>query len=195
MSEQEDARVDAAVAAASSVHEDASLPVTPTSRRIDAMLVALGSAVSWIWLLLLAVIVMNVTLRYLFAEGRIEFEELQWHLYSIGFLLGLPYAVATDSHIRVDVVHERLSPRLRAWIELYGLLLLFLPFCLLVLVYSVPFVMASHAADEVSNSAGGLAHRWLIKAVLPIAFALLILAGISRLTRVVRRLFGNGGGR
>ena len=27
-------------------------------------------------------------MRYLFGEGRVEFEEIQWHLYAIGFLLG-----------------------------------------------------------------------------------------------------------
>ncbi len=166
------------------------LPTTRLSRTVDALLTRIGEAVSWIWLVLLGVIVLNVTLRYVFAEGRIEFEELQWHLYSIGFLLGIPYAVATDSHIRVDVVHERLSPRLRAWIELYGIALLLLPFCALVLVHAVPFVAASLASGEVSASPGGLPWRWLIKAVLPLAFLLLALAGIARASRAVRLLFG-----
>lgn len=166
------------------------LPTTAFSRAVDAVLTGIGRAVSWIWLVLLAVIVLNVTLRYVFAEGRIEFEELQWHLYAIGFLLGIPYAVTTDTHIRVDVVHERLSPRLRAWIELYGIILLLLPFCALVLVYAFPFVAESFASGEVSASPGGLPHRWVIKAVLPLGFGLLALAGIARATRAARLLFG-----
>ena len=31
---------------------------------------------------------LNVTLRYVFGQGR-ELEELQWHLYALGFLLAL----------------------------------------------------------------------------------------------------------
>lgn len=166
------------------------LPTTRFSRSVDALVTGIGRAVSWLWLVLLAVIVLNVVLRYAFAEGRIEFEELQWHLYAIGFLLGIPYAVATDSHIRVDVVHERLSPRLRAWIELYGIVLLLLPFCALVVIYAVPFVAASFTAGEVSASPGGLPYRWVIKAVLPVSFVLLALAGIARAARAVRLLFG-----
>ena len=52
----------------------------------------------------------NVTLRYAFGEGRIELEEWQWHIYSVGFLLGMSYAFQADAHIRVDVLSERLSP-------------------------------------------------------------------------------------
>ena len=56
------------------------LPETGLSRRIDPLLVAFGRAASWLWLVLLLVIVGNVLLRYAFDEGRIELEEVQWHL-------------------------------------------------------------------------------------------------------------------
>ncbi|MBT7335705.1 MAG: TRAP transporter small permease subunit [Gammaproteobacteria bacterium] len=171
---------------------DADLPQTRLSRSIDYFLTRLGAWVSLIWLALLAVIVVNVMLRYLFNEGRIELEELQWHLYSIGFLLGLSYAYQADTHIRVDVVHERLSPRARAWIELYGIVLFLAPFITLVLVYSVPFVVSSFNLSEQSPSPGGLPMRWFIKAFLPIGFALLALAVFSRLTRVWALLFLTG---
>ncbi|MEM7003731.1 MAG: C4-dicarboxylate ABC transporter permease, partial [Pseudomonadota bacterium] len=56
------------------------LPHTPLTRRIDGLVSGIGRWLSYIWLVLLAVIVVNVLLRYAFNEGRIEFEELQWHL-------------------------------------------------------------------------------------------------------------------
>lgn len=168
------------------------LPETPLSRRIDTLLGRIGEWISWLWLLLLVVIVGNVTLRYVFGEGRIELEEIQWHLYSIGFLLGLSYAFQADAHIRVDVLSQRLPARWRAWLELYGLLLALLPFVTLVLWYSVPFVVSSWAVSEISPSPGGLPLRWLIKAVLPLGFILLFLAALSRLSRIWRYLFGAG---
>ena len=78
------------------------------------MINRIGRIVSWVWLALLIVIVTNVTLRYAFGEGRVEFEEIQWHLYSLGFLVGLSFAYTGDNHVRVDVLHERLSPRRKA---------------------------------------------------------------------------------
>jgi TRAP-type mannitol/chloroaromatic compound transport system permease small subunit len=153
------------------------------------MLRAVGEAASWLWLVLLCIIVFNVLARYLFGAGRVELEELQWHVYSLGFLLGLSYAFASDNHIRVDVLHERFRPRVQAWLELYGIVLLLLPFIALVLFYAVPFTWRAWQIGEVSGAPGGLPMRWLIKAVLPLAFGLLLLAALSRLSRVWAFLF------
>ena len=168
------------------------LPDTPFSRVVDPLLVAIGNAVSWLWVVLLAVIVCNVVLRYALAEGRIEFEEIQWHLYSVGFMLGLGHALQSDAHVRVDVLHERFAPATRAWIDLYGLALLVLPFVALMLIYGVRFVADSFATGEVSSSPGGLPYRWAIKAVLVAGFGLLGLAAVSRLTRLWKYLFLGG---
>lgn len=165
------------------------LPPTSFSMAIDAFINCIGRAVSWVWIALLAVIVTNVTLRYLFGEGRVEFEEIQWHLYSVGFLMGLSYAYSGDNHIRVDVLHERLSPRRKAWVELYGILLLLLPFLLLILIFSIPFVADSFRFSEISQAPGGLPFRWLIKAMLPIGFFLMLLSTLARLSRVWSFLF------
>ncbi len=165
------------------------LPHTAYSNFVDRLIIRLGNAVSWIWLLLLAVIVLNVVMRYVFAQGRIEFEEIQWHLYSIGFLLGLSYGFVTDSHIRVDVIRERLSPAMQAWIELYGSLLLLLPFIILVLIASIPFITYSYSTGEISEAPGGLPFRWFIKSFLAIGFLLLLLSVTARLSRLFCFLF------
>ena len=165
------------------------LPHTVWSKRMDRLADQVGRAISYVWLVLLAVIVINVLMRYVLNEGRIEMEELQWHLYSVGFLLGLGYAYQADAHIRVDVLHEHFSYRVKAWIELYGIVLLLLPFIALILIYSVPFVASSYALAEVSASPGGLQLRWLIKATLPLGFSLLLLTVLSRLLRVWSMLF------
>ncbi len=167
----------------------AQLPETRISRALDHFILRVGRVASWAWLLLMAVILLNVVLRYSFGEGRIELEELQWHIYAIGFLMALSFGVVTDDHIRVDLVHERLSLRQQAWVELYGGLLLMLPFLALILIYAVPFVIHSYAAGEVSQAPGGLPYRWLIKAALPLGFAFLALAVLARLTRATAALF------
>ena len=165
------------------------LPSTVISRRIDPFITWIGESISWIWLLLLLTIVFNVVLRYAFGQGRIELEEIQWHLYSTGFLLGIGYTFQLDGHVRVDVVHELLSPRTQVWLELYGILLCVLPFTALILVFSAPFIASSYALSEVSVSPGGLPFRWVIKSMLFIGFFLLLLAIVSRFSRVWSFLF------
>ena len=171
-----------------SLHEE--LPETGLSRRVDPILTWIGHSISWLWLVLLATIIVNVVLRYAFGEGRIEFEEFQWLLYSTGFLLGMGYTFQVDRHVRVDVLHERLPRRLQAWLELYGILLCALPFSALILIFTVPFVHVSFELGEISPSPGGLPFRWVIKSMLFIGFLLLALAAVSRISRVWVYLFG-----
>ncbi len=169
------------------------LPQTRLSWTLDRALTAIGRLASWLWVVLLAVIVFNVTLRYVFGEGRIELEELQWHLNAAAFMLAIAYAYRVDAHIRIDLVSAKLRPRMQAWIELYGTLLLLLPFVAVVLVFAAPFVMHSFSASEVSPSPGGLPLRWLVKGVLPAAFLLLLVAMVSRLSRLWAFLKTEGG--
>ena len=168
------------------------LPQTRLSNAIDSALRRIGDLLSWVWLVLLAIIALNVLLRYYFGEGRVEFEEIQWHLYSIGFLLGLSYAYCDDAHIRVDVMRAKFRPRTIAWIELYGIIFLLLPFITLIIVFAVPFALSSFELGEVSQAPGGLPFRWLIKGVLPLAFILLLASVISRLSRIWCFLFADG---
>ncbi len=172
-------------------HGPSGLPETRFSRAVDGFLLRLGELASWLWLVLLVLVVLSVVLRYVFGEGRIELEELQWHVYAVGFLTALSLGVATDDHVRVDVLHERMPRRWQAWVEIYGTLLLLLPFVTLVLVYAVPFVAASFAVGEISQAPGGLPLRWLMKGALPVGFALLGLAALARLSRATAFLFGS----
>jgi TRAP-type mannitol/chloroaromatic compound transport system permease small subunit len=165
------------------------LPHTRLSQAVWSAYTVLAGWVSWIWLLLVAVVVVNVTMRYLFGEGRVEFEEIQWHLYAIGFLIAMATCMDADDHVRVDVFHDRMTLRMQAWIELYGLLLVFLPFVVAILAFSLPFVSYAWQISEVSDAPGGLPYRWAIKSVLPLSMLLLLVAGISRLTRVTACLF------
>jgi TRAP-type mannitol/chloroaromatic compound transport system permease small subunit len=166
------------------------LPHTAFSRAIDPLVRGIGKLSSWLWVVLVAVITINVLLRHVAGRGLIEFEELQWHIYAAGFLLGLGWVLETDDHVRIDVLHEHWHFRTQCWVELGGLLLALLPFILLVLWYSVPFIAYSFRIDEVSEAPGGLAHRWAIKSFLFVGFLILGLAALSRLTRVVAALFG-----
>ncbi|MEE8165239.1 MAG: TRAP transporter small permease subunit [Myxococcota bacterium] len=162
---------------------------TSVARQIDSQLDRIAGLVSWIWLGLIALIVLTVILRFVFSAGRVDLEELEWHLYAVGFLTGIVACTVRDRHVRVDVFRERMSPRTRAWIDFYGTLLLQLPFLALVLWSAWPFLVDSYVMAERSAAAGGLSHRWILKAFLPISLAMLIIATTSQLLRIIDVLF------
>lgn len=158
------------------------------STSIDRLINKIGEIFSWLWLILLIVIIANVVLRYVFSQGMIELEELQWYLYGAAWLVGLSYTFVSDGHVRVDVVSETLSKKARLRLELFGLLVFFMPFVCFVIYYSLPFVNLSWTTGETSTSSNGLPARWLIKGCLTFSFGLLFLTGLSRLVKVINTL-------
>ncbi len=165
------------------------LPRNRFSNAIDSVIIVAGDLASWLWPILVAVVVLQVVLRYGFGIGSIMLEEVQWHIYAVGFMIGLSYCADVDRHVRVDVFAERLSERTRAWIELTGLALFMLPFVVLVAYEGIGYAKSSYDFAEVSAAPGGLPYRWLLKSFIPIAFALLALTALSRLTRCTTLLF------
>lgn len=166
------------------------LPRTAVSVALDGVVAWIGKAFSWLWIVVVAVIVISVVLRYAFHHSSIVMEELQWHLASAVWLSGLAYTLAADEHVRVDVLRERMSTETQAWIELAGILLLFLPFVGIAFYEAAPYFLHSVEHNERSLSPGGMPWRWAIKVFLPLSFALLAIAGLARLTRCTALLFG-----
>lgn len=166
------------------------LPDTSISLRVNALVRFVGRITSWVWVLLIGVIIYNVIQRYVFSIGSIALEELQWHLYAVGFMIGLSYCFVEDRHVRVDVVAEQLRTKTRAVIEMLGLSLLLIPFTTAILVEAVPFIWTSWSLSEVSSAPSGLPFRWLLKSFIFWGFGLLLLAALARLTRCTAAIFG-----
>ncbi|SEI55645.1 TRAP-type mannitol/chloroaromatic compound transport system, small permease component [Allopseudospirillum japonicum] len=161
----------------------------PFADALDAGIQAIGRVFAWSYVLLVAVIILQVVLRYGFNQGLVMLEELQWHLYALGVMFGVSYAQTTNSHIRVDLFHMRMSRRRQAWVEVLGILFLLLPFVYVVLSNSFGFVYDAWRINESSAAPTGLPWRWLIKSVIPLSFALLGLAACARLLRELHFLF------
>ncbi len=149
------------------------------ARAIDAVNARVGDFSNWIYPILMLVIVVNVVSRYGFNRGFIEFEEIQWHLYSVGFLLCMAWTYARNEHVRVDIFHANLTPRGKAWVELIGCLALLLPFTISVLWFSVPYFIQSVEFNERSEMPGGLPARYVIKGFLTIGLLMLTAQGVS----------------
>jgi len=159
------------------------------AQRIDGLSRRLGRAVAWLTLVMVLVGAYNALARYLERDLGLQlssnaYVELQWYLFSLVFLLGAPYTLRCDRHVRVDVIYGGHPPLAKAWIDLVGGLLLLLPFCAFAIWASTDFVLDSWSQREVSPDPGGLP-RYPLKTVVPIAFFLLGLQGISE---IIKRL-------
>lgn len=164
--------------------------LTKISHGLDSVVSRIGRIAAWAGLLLIAVTLFDVITRRFLVLGSTKLQELEWHLHVVLFAFVLGYAYLKDSHVRIDLVRERLSLRARWWIELMGCVLFLIPYCALVIYFSYDFALRSFDVNEISASATGLSHRWIIKAAIPLGFSLLALAGLAVLLRKIVQLFG-----
>jgi TRAP-type mannitol/chloroaromatic compound transport system permease small subunit len=148
---------------------------------INALNEWVGRVTAWLVLLMVLTIVYDVMMRRFFSIGSVQLQELQWHLFALIFLLGAAYTFKYDEHVRVDIFYQSqwVSGVGRAWINLFGNLFILLPFCILIIYTSYPFIAASFFQMESSPDPGGLPYRFLLKSAIPFCFILLLLQAIA----------------
>ncbi len=152
------------------------------SRLIDAVNDAIGRWAKWLILLAVLVCAGNAIIRYTFSISSNAWLELQWYMFAGVFLLGAPYTLRKDEHVRIDVIAGRFSERTQVWIDIFGILLFLLPISLIILWLSIPYFWLSYAGQEMSGNAGGLI-RWPAKFLIVAGFFLLVLQGLSELIK------------
>ncbi|NTV11552.1 MAG: TRAP transporter small permease subunit, partial [Zoogloea sp.] len=156
---------------------------------IDALTDRVGRATAWLVLAMTLISAANAIMRYAADISSNAYLEIQWYLFSAIFLLGAGYALKQNEHVRIDVLSGRLSPRARAWIDIFGTVFFLLPMALLLLVFSWPIFLNALESGEHSANAGGLL-VWPVRALVPAGFALLILQAASELIKRIAFLAG-----
>lgn len=159
------------------------------SRVIDALNRGVGRIVSWLILIVVFISAGNAVSRKWFDMSSNAWLEVQWYLFGAIFLLAAGYTLLNNEHVRVDVLHAKLSERGQVKMEIFGVLVFLLPVCIMVCWLSWPVFVDSYVSNEMSSNSGGLV-RWPAKLLIPVGFLLLILAGISHLIKCIGFLQG-----
>jgi TRAP-type mannitol/chloroaromatic compound transport system permease small subunit len=180
------------------------------SRAIDEINAQFGVVANWLVLLACLVSAGNAAVRYgingmlvlagdfswlhglasgigWYGNNANAFLELQWYMFAGMVLLGGPYTLKVNEHVRVDLVYGMVSERTRIWIDIVGGVLFLLPICIILIHFTWPWFWESFQIGEQSNNAGGLP-RWPVKLILPVGFALMALQGVSEIIKRVAAL-------
>jgi TRAP-type mannitol/chloroaromatic compound transport system permease small subunit len=157
------------------------------SRGIDWLNAQFGVVANWLVLLACLISAGNAASRYLFSQSSNGWLEIQWYMFAGMVLLGAPYALKMNEHVRVDLVYGMMSERTQIWIDILGGFLFLLPICVILTYFTWPWFVESWRIGEVSSNAGGLI-RWPVKLMLPVGFVLMALQGISEIIKRVAAL-------
>jgi TRAP-type mannitol/chloroaromatic compound transport system permease small subunit len=163
---------------------------TRIAATIDCFSEWVGKAVSWMVLGMVVLVSYDVAMRYFFRSGSVALQELEWHFFSIIFLLGAAYTSKHDDHVRLDLFYRShwMNDYRRAWVNLAGTLLCLAPFCILIIICSWPFLSQSFIYGEASPDPGGLKYRWILKSTIPAGFALLLIHGVSDILKNLMKI-------
>ena len=157
------------------------------SRVIDAVNDWFGVIANWLVLTACLISAGNAGSRYLFSASSNAWLEVQWYMFAGMVLLGAPYTLKVNEHVRVDLFYSAVSDRTRLWIDLLGGILFLLPICVILVYFTWPWFVESWSINESSSNAGGLV-RWPVKLLLPAGFALMALQGISEIIKRIAAL-------
>jgi TRAP-type mannitol/chloroaromatic compound transport system permease small subunit len=131
----------------------------------------------------------NAGMRYLFSMSSNAWLEIQWQMFAGIFLLGAPFVLQKNEHVRVDLLYSTYSDRGKLWLDILGVIFFLLPATLLIAWMGWGFFLSAFESGERSSNAGGLI-LWPVKLLMPVGFALLALQGLSELIKRIAALQG-----
>lgn len=148
----------------------------------DRLMINLGNVAAWLFPVLMIAIVTQVFMRKA-GHNMAWLDDAQWWLYGSALLTGFGYAITTDSHVRVDILHDHYSLEKKARIELFALGWCLLPFLIMMTDILIHYAYASWLAGEGSDSPNGLHGLYMLKILLPALFMAAIIATLAALHR------------
>jgi len=161
------------------------------SEWIDGVNEYVGKSVSWLSLLLVVVIIIDVALRYTLHMTSSASFELEWHLFAALFLLSAGWTLHQDKHVRVDVFYQGFSDRQKAVVNFIGCLFLLIPLCVIGIGEGYQFTKNAYLMGETSPDPGGLPARFIIKSTIPVGFLLLGLQGVSIILKSLKTILSH----
>jgi TRAP-type mannitol/chloroaromatic compound transport system permease small subunit len=159
--------------------------MTALADRIDRLTTGLGRAVAWLVLVVVLLQFGLVIARYMFGLGSIWLTETVIYAHAALFMLAAAWTLRAGGHVRVDVFYAEASARTKAMIDLAGSVLLLMPFMLVLIWLSAPYVARSWAVLERSQESSGLPLVYLLKTLIPLFAALMALQGVAQAIRAL----------
>jgi TRAP-type mannitol/chloroaromatic compound transport system permease small subunit len=156
--------------------------MTVAATAIESLIDRIGRATVWVPLAMIALVAVNVLLRYSMSLGSVWAQELEWHLLAGLILFGMSYAVQRGDNVRVDLFYANYSARTKFVVDMISLLLT-LAVAVIFIKLSLGYVEQAYSIGEKSPDPGGLPYRWAVKALLPIGYSLLVLQTLGAMLR------------
>ncbi len=158
---------------------------------IDATNEWIGNKIVWLTLAMALVMFLNVILRYVFDSGWIWMQESVAYMHGALFMVAGGYTLKNEQHVRIDIFYDKMTPRKKAIVDIFGTFFLLFPTCFVIFYFAFPYIYDSWSVLEDSMEAGGLPGVYLLKTIILIFPVLLGLQGIAKVLKAILTLSGS----
>lgn len=146
-------------------------------RYVDAFNRGLGTVVMYLIFVMIGVLLFASLTRYVLNIPFIWIIELSQFLMAAYWMLGGPYSLQLNTHVRMDVFYERWRPRTQGfWDSLTAFCMIFY----LVILFRGGFGSTVYALEHGQRNYSAWAPlMWPIKAIMTLGIGLMILQAVS----------------
>ena len=131
------------------------------------------------------VTIFEVVARYVFNAPTIWANEMAQHFFGVYFVIGGAYTLLDDSHAKIDVLYQLLSPRKRAILDCITYVIFFFPFIGLLLWQIIEQAWLSTLRLQGTGSFWN-SPVWPTRWGLVLATLLLLLQGLAKYIRALK---------
>ena len=156
-----------------------------SNNKLEKTIIKIGESSSYLVLVLIVIICIDVMMRYLFNKSNAWVIDLEWYIFSLIFLLGFSYTLAADKHVRVDVFYSKWPQKKQDVLNIIGYVFLLIPWCIVGIEKSYTLFINSFHMREGSPDPGGMPARYVIKFFIVVSFVLLLIQGVIELYKAI----------
>ena len=150
----------------------------------------LGRIASWAVFLSAMICAGNAFIRYGIDWSSNGLLEIQWYMFGWVVMVGAPYVLKVNEHVRVDLIYGKLKGNGPVYVDIFGLIFFLLPIMGFLTWLSFPYFLNTLVTGEMSQNAGGLI-RWPATLAMPLGFAMVWLQGLAELIKRLAFLKGD----
>ena len=151
----------------------------------DHLSTSIGKAFSWCIVILMGGTVYEVIMAYVFNAPTLWNFDFSMQMYGAILMMSGAYCLATESHVRGDVIYRLFKPRIQGWVDLVLYFIFFFPGVLALTFYGFDYAALAWKIKETSWSSPAQIQIYMVKAMIPAAGLTLTIQGISEVFRSV----------
>ena len=145
----------------------------------DKLSTSVGKAFAWCIVILMGGTVYEVVMAYAFNAPTLWNFDFSLQMYGAILMMSGAYCLATEAHVRGDVIYRLFKPKTQGYIDLVLYFIFFFPGVLALAFYGYEYAALAWKIKETSWNSPAQIQIYMAKSMIPAAGVLLTIQGIG----------------